>query len=124
MQNFVDRFLNNFIETGDLVEIRFDEPIRNTGYFDMIFQVRDNPSFPADKVIFVYDQKYFIYNCDCNSQDKDLQVKTLRNCIYKIYRKNAKGNYTCIYINNKCNRLVQGKADFLNIRTITEKVVK
>lgn len=124
MQNFEDRFLNNFIETDDLVEIRFDSEIRNTGYFDMIFQVRDNPSFLADKVIFVYEQKYWVYDSNYETQDKDLQIKALRNCIYKIYRKNTKGNYTCIYTNNKCNRLVQSKPNFLNTRTISEKVVK
>ena len=90
---------NKFLEAGDLIEIAFEE--KDKGKFGThvpyVAEVRNNPMWLGDLVIWWGGNKMWVYDGEYKSQDKSREVRELRDRIQKVFRKDESGNYVCIW---------------------------
>jgi hypothetical protein len=91
MRKTFDIYDNDFIQEGDLIEF----PIEKGENF--VAQVRANPAWLADLVIFYGGRKMWIYDGQYDSQRENREIRNLRDSIVKLYRQNRVGDFICIY---------------------------
>ena len=97
-----NKYSNNFLKEGDIIELKYFSPLRVGKSIFAKYEVRFNPCWISDLVIYEYGDKKWVYDGQYKSQDKDINIKKIRNCIYKVYRQNKKGDLICIYNNINC----------------------